>query len=203
MDRPRLLRLALGLSILSIVVSGLVGTIAVAAALASGSLSLLGFGMDAAIDSVASAALVWRFASEVREPERAHRIETIAEAIIGAVLLVLAAYLAFGAVLALISGAHPEASVARLVLLVVGLVVLPPLAVAKYRVARSLGSGALRADSLLTAVAAGLALIGLLALAASEVIGVTWADAVGALAVAVVVAREGWLSLRAMQAYDL
>ena len=195
-DRARNLELALRISVLSIVISAIVGTAATAVGVATGALSLLGFGLDAAIDSVASIALVWRFRTERREPHRADAIERAAETIIGGVLLVLAAYLVVSAVSAIVTNAHPEPSLARLALLVVGLVVLPPLALAKYRVARALGSGALRADSLLTGVAAVLALIGLLALALSELLHVTWGDAAGALVVAVVVAREGWDSLR-------
>lgn len=199
MDRARNLQLALRLSVLSIFISAIVGTSATLVGFATGALSLLGFGLDAAIDSAASIALVWRFRTEVREPHRADRIEQVAEAIIGGVLLVLAAYLAISAASAIASNAHPEPSAARLVLLVIGIVVLPPLAVAKYRVARAIGSGALRADSLLTGIAAVLALIGLVALALSELLHVSWGDAAGALVVAGLVAREGWGSLRAIK----
>ena len=199
MDRPRNLQLALRLSVLSIFVSALVGISATVVGFATGALSLLGFGLDAAIDSVASIALVWRFRTEQRAPHRADRIEQVAEAIIGGVLLVLAAYLAISALSAIASNAHPEPSAPRLVLLVIGIVVLPPLAFAKYRVARAIGSGALRADSLLTGIAAVLALIGLVALALSELLHVAWGDAAGALVVAALVAREGWGSLRAIE----
>jgi divalent metal cation (Fe/Co/Zn/Cd) transporter len=197
MDRPVLLRRALLLSVLSIALGAVFGGTAVIVGLVTGSLSLLGFGIDAAIDSVASVVLVWRFRTEVREPHRAERIETIAERAIGAVLLVVAVYLAVNAVNALASGAHPEASPVRTILLIVSLITLPPLAIAKYRTARALGSGALRADSILTGIAALLAAIGLVSLALDQVFGVSWADAVGALVIAVIMAREGWSSFQA------
>ena len=200
MDRDQLLRRAILLSILSIGLSAVVGTAAVAVAITTGSLSLLGFGADAVIDSVASVVLVWRFRTEVREPHRADRIEQIAETIIGGVLLLLAAYLAISAVGALVSGSYPSASLARTILLGVGLLTLPPLAIAKYRVAQALGSRALRADSILTAVAAVLAAIGMAALALSALFDVHWGDAVGALVVAAIVAREGWAAIRAGRA---
>ena len=53
MDRNRLLRRAILLSVLSIAISAVVGTAAVVVAITTGSLSLLGFGADAVIDSVA------------------------------------------------------------------------------------------------------------------------------------------------------
>ena len=195
-DRSSLLGRAVALSVLSIGINGVLGGTAVLVGLASDSLSLLGFGLNAAIDSAASVALVWRFRTEVREPHRAERIEALAETAVGVVMLVLAAYLGISAIGALASNAQPEPSDIRTVLLVVALLVLPPLAIAKHRVARSLGSGALRADSILTAIAAVLALIGLVSLALEELLHVTWGDAAGALVIAVIIAREGWASVQ-------
>ena len=201
-DRSRLLRRALQYSLLTIVINGLAGGTAVVVGLSSGSLSLLGFGFDAAIDSAASVALVWRFLIEAREPERAERVETLAETIVGGVLLVLAAYLGYSAIRALVTEAHPEFTLVGTVLLVFSVVVLPALALAKYRVARALGSGALRADSILTGIAALLAGISLLGLGLAESLGLTWADAVGALVVTVILVREGWSSLQATRTHD-
>jgi len=183
--------------VLSIVLNGLLGGLAAIVGLATDSLSLLGFGLDAAIDSVASIVLVWRFRTEAREPHRAERIERLAETAIGAVLLVLAGYLAIGALNAIASGAHPEPNVVRTVLLSIAVIALPPLALAKLRVARALASGALRADSILTGIAALLGAIGLLSLILDLVFHLPGADAVGALVIAAIVAREGWSSVRA------
>jgi divalent metal cation (Fe/Co/Zn/Cd) transporter len=189
------LRRALSLSALSILWSGVAGSIATWAALASGSLSLLGFGVDAVIDSVASIVLIWRFRAEARSPERAARVEHLAERAVGLALLALSLYLATGAVRSLASQSHPEASSLSLALLLASAVVLPPLAFAKYRVAARLGSGALRLDSILTAVAAVLALISLVSLASSQAFGLWWADAIGALVVAGIIVREGMSSI--------
>ena len=186
---------ALALSGLSISWSGVAGSIAIVAALASGSLSLLGFGVDAVIDAVASAALVWRFSVEGRQPERAQRVERIAERVVGLALIALAVYLAAGSVRALATQAHPETSSLSIGLLIASAVVLQLLAVAKYGVARQLASGALRADSILTAAAALLAAISLVSLAATNAFGLWWADAVAALMVAVILVREGWSSV--------
>jgi len=118
-------------------------------------------------------------------------------------LIVLAAYLGLSAIRALIMASHPEPTVAGTALLLCSVVALPPLALAKYRVARTLASGALRADSVLTGVAALLALIGFVGLGMSEALGLTWADAVGALIGAAILTREGSGSLRAARRADL
>ncbi|HET8784942.1 MAG TPA: cation transporter [Candidatus Limnocylindrales bacterium] len=202
MDRSRLLSRALTLSVISIALSGVLGGVAVVVGVATGSLSLLGFGLDAAIDSVASIVLVWRFRAETREPHRAERVERLAELAVGGVLVVLAVYLAVAALSALAGGGHPEASPVRTALLVIALATLPALAIAKNRTARALGSGALRADSILTAIAALLALIGLISLVLDQIVGVAWADALGALIIAVVIAREGWASVRSARTHE-
>jgi divalent metal cation (Fe/Co/Zn/Cd) transporter len=195
--RARHLRRALQLSVLSIAWSASVGSFAVYSALASGSLSLLGFGADAVIDAAASIALVWRFLVEVRDPQRANRVERTAEGVVGLALMALAMYLAVASVGSLAAGSRPAVSSAAVALLLASIVVLSPLALAKRRVAASVGSGALRADSVLTAVAALLAAISLTSIAAVQAFGFWWADAAAALVVAVVVVREGWSSLRA------
>jgi divalent metal cation (Fe/Co/Zn/Cd) transporter len=199
--RDHLLRHAIRLSVLSIVLGAALGVAGVIAALTTGSLSLLGFGFDAIVDSAASVALVWRFRIEARQPHRAERVERIAEAVIGIILLVVAVYLGFSAIRALMSSAHPEASAVGLVLLVTSIAVLTPLAIAKYRTATALASRALRADSILTGIAALLAAISLISLGLSTAFGLTWADAIGALIVALVLVREGISSLQAIRTH--
>jgi divalent metal cation (Fe/Co/Zn/Cd) transporter len=184
------------LSAVSVAISGVAGTFAVAVGLASGRLSLLGFGFDAAIDAVASIVLLWRFRIEARHPARAERAERVAERVVGGVLVGLGLYLGLSTIQALVSGSHPGSTPIGLAISLVSVVLLPPLSLAKARVAASLGSRALRADSILTAVAATLALIALAGFAATEWLGITWADAVGALIIAVVLLREGASAFR-------
>lgn len=195
-SRPAQLRRALRLSVLSIAWNGIAGSIAVAVALGSGSLSLLGFGADAVIDSVASVALIWRFLVEARQPVRAARVERMAERVVGIALIALALYLVVASVRSLAAQAHPEASPVAVALLLASAVALPPLALAKYRIAARLGSRALRADSILTAVAGLLAVVSLVSLWLTQTFELWWADAVAALVVAVIVAREGWAASR-------
>jgi divalent metal cation (Fe/Co/Zn/Cd) transporter len=184
------------LSVVSIALSGALGGLAVAVGLASSRLSLLGFGFDAAIDSVASIALVWRFQIESTHPARAERAEHIAEQVIGVVLVILAAYLGVNAIRALATGGRAEATSVGLLIIIASILALPPLATAKFRVARSLESRALRADSILTFVAALLAFFAVLGFVLTEVLRLAWADSVAALVVALVLVREGAAALR-------
>jgi len=182
---------------LSVALSGLVGVVAVVAGLTSGRLSLLGFGFDATVDSIASVVLLWRFRIEASQPHRAERAERLAEMVVSAVLVVLAAYLAIGAIEALLTGTRPATTEIGIVISVVSVLALPPLSLAKRRVAAALESRALRADSILTGIAALLALISLGGFILTEALGIGGADAVGGLIVAAVLAREGVSAFRA------
>jgi divalent metal cation (Fe/Co/Zn/Cd) transporter len=196
-ERGPLLRRALELSALSVALSGLVGVVAVVAGLTSGRLSLLGFGFDATVDSIASVVLLWRFRIEASQPHRADRAERMAEMVISVVLVVLAAYLAIGAIEALLTGTRPATTEIGIGISVVSVLALPPLSLAKRRVAAALESRALRADSILTGIAALLALISLAGFILTEALGIGGADAVGGLIVAAVLAREGVSAFRA------
>jgi divalent metal cation (Fe/Co/Zn/Cd) transporter len=172
-----------------------VGGIVIQSALVGGRLALLGFGADAVIDAAASVALIWRFRIESREPVRAERVEHAAERVLGMALLALGAYLVAGAVRSLATQSHPGGSDAGALLLLASLVVLPPLAAAKYITASRLSSRAMRADSLLTGAAAILAAFSAASLVATASLGWWWADASAALVIAVVAIREGWKGL--------
>ena len=190
------LRRAIVLSVVSVAWSGVAGGSAVILALSTGSLSLLGFGFDAAVDSIASIALIWRFAAEHGQPHRADRVEGVAAVVVGAVLVVLGAYLGYQSIGALVAPAVHETSTPAIALLVASAIVLPPLGIAKRRVADRLVSRALRGDSVLTLVAGLLAVVGLVSALLTTTLGLRWADAAGGLLVAVVLVREGAGGLR-------
>jgi divalent metal cation (Fe/Co/Zn/Cd) transporter len=194
------LRRALRLSAASVVWNGISGGAAVVIALSTGSLALLGFGFDAAVDSVASIALIWRFATEHGQPHRADRVERIAAAVVGAVLVVLGVYLGLASIQALLNHKGHEVSAPALVLLAASAIVLPPLGIAKLRTARALDSLALRGDSILTLVAALLAVVGLISAVLTGAFGMWWADPLGGLLVSLVLLREGVQGLREVRA---
>lgn len=201
-DRARTLRLARTLSIASVAWGAVAALVGGALGIAGGALSMVGFALDSAIDSAASVALVWRFHVEARDPDAAERVEHLAERAVGVVLIVAAAALTIGAGRSLITGAEIHPLVGQTIVLVVSLVVLPPLAWAKARTARRLGSRALANDALLTAAAAVLALVALAAGELAASLGLVWADAVGSIVIAAVLGREGLASLQEASARE-
>jgi divalent metal cation (Fe/Co/Zn/Cd) transporter len=179
----------------------LVGGAAVTTAIATRSLSLIGFGINAVVDSSASAVLVWRFRAEAAgHAERAQRAERLALRIAGGAFLVIALYLLVEALRSLLAGRHSEESLFGIVEAGASLAVLPVLAAAKYSLSSRLGSRALRADSLLSWSGVALAAVALTALILQRVLGWWWADPIGGLAIATVLA---WLGSRAVRGRSL
>jgi divalent metal cation (Fe/Co/Zn/Cd) transporter len=175
----------------------LVGGAAVATAISTGSLSLIGFGVNAVVDSSASAVLVWRFrADEAGHAERARRAERLALRLAGTAFLLIALYLFIQATRALIVRRHYEATAFGIAEAGAALLVLPLLASAKYSLARPLRSSALRADSLLTWSGVALASLALIALLAQRLLGWWWVDPIGALCIALLFTFEGSRAVR-------
>jgi divalent metal cation (Fe/Co/Zn/Cd) transporter len=191
-SRIHLLRRAARLCALTVGWNTLVGGAAVVTAISTGSLSLIGFGINAVVDSSASAVLVWRFrAEEAGHAERAQRAERLALRLAGAAFLLVALYLLVQATRSLTEGSHFEATLFGMGEALASLIVLPMLGSAKYSLSRQLGSRALRADSLLTWSGVALALLALAALIAQRALGWWWADPTGALCIAALLAWQG------------
>jgi cation diffusion facilitator family transporter len=175
------------------------GLVALVAALASGSVALLGFGVDSAIESISGAILLWRLRSETRgdaDEEAIERIERRAERLVGISFFVLAAYVTYDAISSLLSGERPEPSLLGIAVTAVSIGVMLWLAAAKRRVAADLGSRALAADAEQTQACWYLSVVVLVGFGLNALAGWWWADPVAALGVVVILVREGreaWL----------
>jgi divalent metal cation (Fe/Co/Zn/Cd) transporter len=189
--RDGLVGSALRLSYFTIASNGLTGAGALIVGLTTGSLALAGFALNALLDSSASVVLVWRFRRERSDPVAAEHLERRAQTWIIVAMLVIAAYIGFEAVRALVDGAHPESSAFGFAIAAVSLVILPPLGALKVRVASGPRSQALRGDGVLTIAAATLAAITLVALALNAALEWWWADPLAALLIAAALAIEG------------
>ena len=192
-ERHRLAARVRRLSWVSLVYMVFEGGIAILAGVLAGSIALIGFGIDSAIEGFASAIIVWRFTG--------HRImsdaaETRAQKLVAIQFFVLAPYVSVESIRALVSGEHAEVSWLGIALAASSLVVMPYLGIAKGRLADRLGSAATKGEgrqNLLCAYLAGALLIGLLANAA---FGAWWLDPVIGLLIAAVAVKEGFEAWR-------
>ena len=187
-ERLRLARRARLLSWLSLAWMTVEGTVAILAGIAAGSVALIGFGLDSAIEGFASVVIVWRFTGARVFSEAA---ETRAQKLVALQFFVLAPYVAVESVRALVTGSRPDETLVGIVLAAGSVVIMPMLGIAKQRLADQLGSAATKGEgrqNMLCAYLAGALLVGLLG---NALVGAWWLDPAVGLLIAFVAVREG------------
>ncbi|WP_437979186.1 cation transporter [Sorangium sp. So ce295] len=192
-NRTELLQRALRLEYLTVGWNVVEGVIAVTAALAAGSVALLGFGVDSFVESLSGSVLIWRLKAEggKRDHEEIERIEHRARKLVAVSLFALAAYITFDAGKALWLKEMPETSLVGIVLTAISLAVMLWLARAKRRAAAALGSRAMAADAFQTTACWWLSLITFGGIGINALFGWWWADPLAALGVAYFLVHEG------------
>jgi divalent metal cation (Fe/Co/Zn/Cd) transporter len=169
------------------------GVVAVGAAVAAGSVALLGFGVDSFVECASGLVLLWRLGAERRglDEEAIERLDQRAHRLVGASLFLLAAYVAGDAVRALWTQERPEPSAVGMVLTAVSIVTMRWLARAKRRAAATLQSRALEADAFQTTACFWLSVITLAGIGLNLALGWWWADPVAALGMTWFIGQEG------------
>ncbi|MDQ2664594.1 MAG: cation transporter [Gemmatimonadota bacterium] len=171
------------------------GLAAIITGVMAGSIVLVGFGLDSIIEVISGAAALWRLRADVDVARREHA-ERFALRIIGACFVGLALYIAADAGQALVRHEMPSATLAGTIVAGLSVVVMPVLARRKRRIAIALGSRALQADAVQTALCVCLSAIVLIGLLLNATLGWWWADPVAALVMTPIIAREGIDGLR-------
>jgi divalent metal cation (Fe/Co/Zn/Cd) transporter len=187
-ERLRLAARVRHLSWFSLVYMTAEGTIAIAAGVGAGSVALVGFGLDSAVEGFASAIIVWRFTG--------HRVfsqtaEQRAQKLVALQFFALAPYVGFESVKGLVTVERPDASILGIALASASIVVMPYLGIAKERLADRLGSAATKGEgrqNMLCAYLAGALLVGLLG---NLLVGAWWLDPAIGLLIAGVAVKEG------------
>lgn len=195
MERSRLVRKGRRLEYFTIAYNSLEGLIAVVAGLMAGSIALVGFGVDSLIEVTSGAALLWRLHSDADESGR-ERMEAITLRIVGVLFLLLTTYVGYDSIKSLIWREEPHESIPGIILAIASLIVMPLLVRAKRKVARSIKSGALMADSKQTELCTYLSAILLAGLLLNALVGWWWADPVAALIMVPIIVKEGIEGLR-------
>jgi divalent metal cation (Fe/Co/Zn/Cd) transporter len=164
------------------------GAVALVAGIAAGSIALVGFGLDSAIEGLASVIVIWRFTGN---RVFSHEAEERAQRLVAIQFFLLAPYVAIESTRALVNGDHADASWLGIGVAIGSLILMPLLGAAKQRLAVGLGSKATAGEgrqNMLCAYLAGAVLIGLVGNAA---FGAWWLDPVVAFVIAGVALDEG------------
>jgi len=192
--RGPLVRQALQLEYLTVGWNVVEGVVAVIAAIAAGSVAILGFGIDSFVECASALVMIWRLRAERDDRMSSHRLAEVehrAQRLVAGSLLLLAAYVAFDAIRTLWTADRPSFSPVGVALLSLSIVVMLWLARAKRRVARALDSAAMEADAFQTTACWWLSVAALVGVGLNGAFGWWWADPIAALVIAGLIVREG------------
>jgi divalent metal cation (Fe/Co/Zn/Cd) transporter len=167
--------------------------IAITTGFATRSVSLEGFGMDSVIELVAGGVLLWRLLVEQRggSVEVVGQAERRASWITGISLFGLALYIVGESAFALLTQSRPQTSWWGIGLAIAAAIIMPLLWQGKLRVAKRIGSTALKADAVCSVTCAYMSFTLLIGLLLNKFFGFWWADSLAALALVYFIVREG------------
>jgi divalent metal cation (Fe/Co/Zn/Cd) transporter len=195
-SRVRDLRFALWLTYITLGWMTVEGAAALLLGWASKSLLLEAFGIDSLIELFSGGVLLWRLRAEASGAATSEHVEVIehrAAKWVGYSLYALVVYVAFNSGYGLfvakrITDTHESAW--GILIGVVAKIGMPILAGYKLRVAARLNSRALRADAVESIVCGYLAIVLMVGLAATRILGWWWLDSVAALALIPFIIKE-------------
>jgi divalent metal cation (Fe/Co/Zn/Cd) transporter len=164
------------------------GAVALVAGIAAGSIALVGFGLDSAIEGFASVIVIWRFTGH---RVFSHEAEERAQRLVAIQFFLLAPYVAIESTRTLVNGDHPGHSWLGIGVAIGSLILMPLLGAAKQRLGVSLGSNATAGEGRQNMLCAYLAAALLLGLLGNALVGAWWLDPAVGLLVAGVAVKEG------------
>ncbi len=171
-------------------------SVAIAAAVAAGSLTLAAFGLDSLIEMASAGVLIWRLTVELRHGQAfSERAEHIASRIGGGLLFALAAFIVIAAAWSLRTQHGQSFSIPGLIVALLAIPIMIWLARRKIAIATRLGSRAMRTDAVESIACGWLSLVVVVGLLVDWLSGAWWIDAVTSLAIGWLVvkeAREAW-----------
>jgi divalent metal cation (Fe/Co/Zn/Cd) transporter len=167
--------------------------VAITVGLATRSVSLQGFGLDSIVELIAGGILLWRLLVEQRggSLDRIEGAERTASWVTAISLFALAVYIVGDSAFSFLAGTRPESSWWGVGLAVAAAIVMPLLWQGKLRVAKRIGSAALKADAACSVTCAYMSLTLLVGLLLNQLFGWWWADPLAALALVYFLVQEG------------
>ena len=166
--------------------------VALWSAIVASSVALLAYGLDSLIEIFAGVVLIWRLGREWKGAEE-EAAEKKALKLVGATFFLLAAYVMIQSLATLLGWlAEPQESHVGILLVISSAIVMTVLFWAKNRIAKRLGSRALRAEAIQSLMCDLQDLTVLFGLGLNAISGWRWADPLAALALVPFMLKEGW-----------
>jgi len=173
------------------------GMLSIFAGLLSGSIALIGFGLDSFVESFSGSVMIWRFrkSGKISEEEE-EKVERRATRLIGYSFFILATYVLYESGRKLFLQEIPNPSLLGIIVAIASLIVMPILFYLKYQTGKEIGSKGLIADSKETLACVFLSIALLTGLGLNYLYGLWQADPVVGLVIVIFLFREGYGTLR-------
>jgi len=157
------------------------------------SISLQGFGIDSIVELISGGILLWRLVVEQRggSDEAVERAERRAAWVSALSLFALALYIVVASIITFALRERPESSAWGIGLAIAAAIIMPLLWQGKLRIARRIGSAALKADAACSVTCAYMSITLLIGLSLNAFFGWWWADPLAALVLVYFIVREG------------
>ncbi len=198
-NRAGQVRLGIWIELASLLWMIVEASVAITTGFATHSVSLEAFGIDSIIELVAGGVLLWRLLAEKRggPVEVLEGAERRASWITAISLFGLALYILGNSAFAIFTHSQPESSWWGISLAIAAAVIMPLLWQGKLRVAKRIGSAALKADAACSVTCAYMSFTLLLGLLLNRFFGLWWADSLAALGLVYFIVQEGREALHA------
>ncbi|STX33335.1 cation diffusion facilitator family transporter [Kocuria rosea] len=190
-ETERLTRRGLRLAQFTVGYNVIEGIVAVTAGLMAGLVSVVGFGIDSGIESIAAVLVALRLSARLCHGETDEHKEKIALRLVAVTFFILAAYVTVEGIRSLIAGEAPESSPVSIIILVASLIIMPILAAAKKKVGTALSDNLILADAAETRICVLLSVSTLTGLIIFALTGAAWVDPVAGFIIAAFAIHEG------------
>ncbi|MFE7630203.1 cation diffusion facilitator family transporter [Kocuria sp. NPDC057446] len=190
-ETERLTRRGLRLAQFTVGYNVVEGAVAITAGLLAGLVSVVGFGIDSGIESIAAVLVALRLSARLRHGGTDERKERITLRLVAVTFFLLAAYVTVEGIRSLLAGETPGSSPVSVAVLALSLIVMPVLAAAKKKVGTELGDNLILADAAETRICVLLSVSTLAGLVVFGLTGAAWVDPVAGFVIAVFAVHEG------------
>ncbi len=189
----KLYKRALNLAYFTIIYNITEGMLSILAGFLASNISLIGFGLDSAVESFSAFIVVWRFKKHGKISEyEEEKIEKRALKYIGYTFLILGIYILYESLQKIYTAEISEPSLFGIVITIASIIIMPSLFYMKYQTGKALNSKSLIADSKQTLACVFLSVALLFGLLLNYIYGFWQADPLIGILIAIYLFKEGY-----------
>lgn len=184
---------ALLLSYFTVIYNVIEGIISIFVGTSTGSISLIGFGLDSFIESLSGSILIWRF-TKSSHISNSHTDETEQKAIrfISITFFILGAYVLYESITKLLNQEPPTQSTWGMIIALISIMVMIGLYKNKINLGMKNHIRSLVADSKQTLACIWMSITMLIGLSLHYMFGIWWSDAIAGIIISIFLFKEGY-----------